>query len=127
MYSWNYFRRFECCNIFLYIHFTELFQKHLNVRIPCSLYASTIPLYKWRENDILYYVNSDAFKNFNQSLWTFEDSVEGAYNFNGSRYVSSKSDMDHAANHEAESDPHFTVNSNDTRYVAIDSVKSIIP
>ena len=34
--------------------------------------------------------------------------------------------MDHAANHEAESDPHFTVNSNDSRYVAIDSVKSVI-
>ena len=79
------------------------------------------------ENDILHYGNSGAFKNFNQILGTFEDSVEGAYNFNDSRYVSAKSDMDHAANHEAESDPHFTVNSNDSRYVAIDSVKSIIP
>ena len=79
------------------------------------------------ENDILHYVNSGAFKNFNQNLGTFEDSVEGAYNFNYSRYVSAKSDVDHAANHEAESDPHFTVNSNDSRDVAIDSVKYIIP
>ena len=78
------------------------------------------------ENDILHYVNSGAFKNFNQLLGSFEDSVEGAYNFNDSSYVSAKSDMDHAANHEAESDPHFTVNSNDSRYVAIDSVKSLI-
>ena len=79
------------------------------------------------ENDILHYVNSGAFKNFNQILGTFEDSVEGACNFNDSRYVSAKSDMNDAANHEAESDPHFTVNSNDSRYVAIDLVKSIIP
>ena len=74
----------------------------------------------------LHYVNSNAFKNSNQILGTFEDSVKGAYNFNDSRYVSAKSDMDHAADHEAESDPHFTVNSNNSRYVSIDSVKSII-
>ena len=79
------------------------------------------------ENDILHYVNNDAFKNFNQILGTLEDSVEGAHNFNDSRYVSAKSDMDHPANHEAESNPHFTVISNDSRYVTIDSVKSIIP
>ena len=79
------------------------------------------------ENYILHYVNSNAFKNFNQILGTFEDSVEGAYNFSDSRYVSANSEMDHAAGHEAESDPHFTVNSNDSRYVAIVSVKSIIP
>ena len=42
------------------------------------------------ENDILLYVNSGAIKIFNQILWTFEDSVEGAYNFNDSRYVSAK-------------------------------------
>ena len=78
------------------------------------------------EHYILHYVNSNAFKNSNQILGTFEDSVKGAYDFNDSRYVSAKSDMDHAADHEAESDPHFTVNSNDSRYVSIDSVKSII-
>ena len=35
--------------------------------------------------------------------------------------------MAHAADHEAESEPRFTVNSNDSRYVEIESMKSIIP
>ena len=57
------------------------------------------------ENDILHYVNGNAIKNFNQILGTFEDSVD-----------------------PHSSDPHFTVNSNDdSHYVAIDSVNSIIP
>ena len=77
------------------------------------------------ENYILRYVDSDAFKNFNQIFGTLK--TRGCIQFQWFWYVYAKSDMDHAANHEEESDPHFTVNSNETRYVAIDSVKSIIP
>ena len=79
------------------------------------------------ENDILHYVNNNAFINLNQIIGTFEDPVEGAFSFNDSRYVSWKSDSDHTTNNEPESEPHFSVNSNDSRYVAIDSVKSSIP
>ena len=79
------------------------------------------------ENYILHYANNNACKNLNQILGTFEDPVEGAFSFNDSRYVSWKSDSDHTANNEPESEPHFSVNSNDSRYVAIDSVKSSIP
>ena len=79
------------------------------------------------ENDILHYVNNNAFKNLNLILGAFEDPVEGAFSFNDSRNVSWKSDSDHTANNEPESEPHFSVNYNDSRYVAIDSVKSSIP
>ena len=46
------FSSFWMLQHFLFIHFTELCQMDLNVRIPCPLYASTIPLYKWREKMI---------------------------------------------------------------------------
>ena len=79
------------------------------------------------ENDILHHVNNNALQKLNQILGMFEDPVEGAFSFNDSRYVSWKSDSDHTSNNKPESEPHFTVNSNDSCYVAIDLIKSSIP
>ena len=60
------------------------------------------------KDDILHYVDNNAFKNLNKILRTFEDPVKGAFSFNDSKYVSWKSDSDHTANNEPETN-HFSV------------------
>ena len=76
------------------------------------------------DDDILKHINNALFQNLNQVLRTFDNPVEGAYIFNDSSYISSKSDSLNATD-GSEIVP--VLSSNDSRYVAIDSVDSIIP
>ena len=78
------------------------------------------------ENYILHYVNSDAFKNFNQIFGTFESRVHtismilGMFprNLIWTTPLTMKRKVIHIS---------LSIPCNDSRYVAIDSVKSIIP
>ena len=126
-YSWHYFPLFECCKTYC-SSISQCCAKWIKLSVPRDSYMPIQCSYMiGRGKDILHYVNNIAFKNFNQIRGTFENPVEGAFSFNDSRYVSWISDSDHTANNEPEREPHFTVNSNDSGYVAIYSVKSIIP
>ena len=77
------------------------------------------------DDDILKHISDASFKNLNQVLRTFDDPVEDAYTFNDSRYISLNSDSNNSINGGEKFGP--VLSSNDSRYVAIDNVDSIIP
>ena len=77
------------------------------------------------DDDILKHISDASFQNLNQVLRTFDDPVEGAYTFNDSRYISLNSDSNNSINGGEKFGP--VLSSNDSRYVGIDNVDSIIP
>ena len=81
-------------------------------------------MYTIDDSDILNHVSNASFKNLNQILRTFDDPIDGAYTYNDSRYISMKSDTPNSP-HRNENG--LIVSSNDSRYVAIDNVDTIIP
>ena len=76
------------------------------------------------DDDIMKHIRNASFQNLNQVIRTFNDPVESTSIFNDSHYILLKSDSRNARN-GSEIGP--VLSSNDSRYVAIDSVDSIIP
>ena len=81
-------------------------------------------MYTIDDSDILNHISNASFKNLNQILRTFDDPIDGAYTYNDSHYISMKWDTPNSP-HRNENGP--IVSSNDSRYVAIDNVDTVIP